>query len=645
VPTIHVLASELATRIAAGEVLERPASAIKELVENALDAGATRCEVTIEGGGVTLLSVADDGHGMSEEDARLAVLRHATSKLQVFEDLDTLGSYGFRGEALPSIASVSRFRLRTRGREANVGTELFIEGGAEPHVQAVGCSVGTTVEVRDLFFNVPARRKFLRSTNTESGHITELLEAMALARPEVTFRLTRDGRKVREWLRVGSRKERAEQLLLGVPLASVQGERGPVTIEAFLAPPERARNGALGLRLIINGRVVRDRAIAATVAQAFGSVLERGRYPLGVVYLDLPARLLDVNVHPQKTEVRFADPRALTDAVYQTLVRALGSAFTPSSAVAPRAQVAASLRGSSGGERWQGSLQSSRPGGSHRAAIWEPPREAPAPPAPGQVERPAASHLPEAESPGPGEAQAEPLRPLHEHVQRAEGGAPEVDARQERVTPLLAVRDSAPSPIRPAADTPWSSLRFVAQLKLTYLLCEGRDALYVLDQHAAAERVLFTRLRHAYQSRQVASQALLFPLSVELGEVELELVERYRSEIREVGFEVRQLGPTRLAIEAIPKLLDKASPERLLFDLLSELGRSGGRGFSGAVELALATMACHGSIRAGDVVGVEEAKALLKALDSADFAGHCPHGRPVLSSMSWAELERKVGRR
>jgi len=616
---IFVLPPALASQIAAGEVVERPASAVKELLENALDAGAGRVDVEIEGGGVTRLSVSDDGHGMSAENARRSVERHATSKLTTIGDLNTIRSYGFRGEALPSIASVSRFSLRTRSAQSDSGVHLSIEGGAEPTVLPAGMAVGTRVDVRDLFFNVPARRKFLRSTGTESGHVTEVVEAAALTRPEVTFTLARDGRPVREFLRANGRAERVAQVHSGEELAHCEGSRGPLQIEAFLSRPEHARSGAGGLRLFVNGRPVRDRAIAVTVAQAYGSVLERGRYPRGVVHLDLPPEFLDVNVHPQKAEVRFADPRALADALYGMLSRALAGAFslpTPNRSAWSRPKPEPVL-----------DAVTAVPSGAPRDVA--EPRDAIA----GRVAPPSA-----ALSPSLG----------YEASRRAEPPiAPEMpqEALFAGSLALNTVHDSATIPLRPKPEVPWSSLRFITQLRQTYLLCEGNDGIFLLDQHAAAERVTFTRLRKQYQGRAVPSQALLFPVVLDVLASEAELVEACTKEMAEVGLDVRVRGPESISIHAVPKLLQRASAERLLRDLLAEVSRKGGRGFSDAVDLALATMACHGSIRAGDPMAADEAKALLEALDEADFAGHCPHGRPVVTFLSWAELERKVGRR
>jgi DNA mismatch repair protein MutL len=608
---IVVLPPALASQIAAGEVVERPASAVKELIENALDAGAQRVDVEIEGGGVTRLCVSDDGSGMSAENARLSVERHATSKLSAISDLNRLTSYGFRGEALPSIASVSRFALRSRPALSDAGVEVSIEGVAAPVVRQAGMAVGTRVEARDLFFNIPARRKFLRSTGTESGHVTEVVEAAALTRPEVTFTLMRDGRPVREFLRAADRTDRVAQVYTGEDLTRCAGTRGPLALEAFLSRPEQARSGAGGLRLFVNGRSVRDRAIAVTIAQAYGSVLERGRYPRGVVYLDLPPEFLDVNVHPQKAEVRFADPRATADALYGMLSRALAGAFslpTP-----------------------------------NRSA-WSKPK-----PDPGLVARPSAP----IDQPWSAPSLADNFA-SHTAAARDLSASAERSSTQDVAAaalpmvidePLIAVRDSAAPPIRPEREVAWSSLTFVAQLRQTYLLCESRDGIYLLDQHAAAERVTFTRLRKQYQGRAVPSQSLLFPVTLEVLPAEAELVELRGREMAEVGLDVRTRGAESISIHGVPKLLQRASAERLVRDLLAEVSRKGGRGFSDAVDLALATMACHGSVRAGDPLAASEVKALLEALDEADFAGHCPHGRPVVTFLSWAELERKVGRR
>ena len=591
---IQRLSEELANQIAAGEVVERPSSIVKELVENALDAEATRVVVDVEHGGTALIRVSDDGVGMAPDDAYVCVERHATSKIAKLEDLAAIGTFGFRGEALPSIASVSRFTLRTRARDASEGVEIVIEGGRPKASKPSGGAVGTTVEVRDLFFNVPARRKFLKATATESAHIGDVMLGMALARPDVTFVLSRDGRIVREFLRMPSRAERAAAALSGEKLVACKGSRWAIEVEAMLAPPERARAGATGLTLLVNGRTVRDRALARAVAQAYGSVLDGGRYPVGVVWVDLPADVVDVNVHPQKAEIRFADAREVFDAVTRELHSGLSQAFgLPAlgknlfvSAMRAAPTLRAVETSNFGAPREEGTLRS--PEGLGDANLF-------AKDSPLGLDRP-------------------------------------VDASTDGMGGLFGERGL------------YASLRFAGQVRTTFLVCEGHDGLYVVDQHAAAERVTFDRLRRAHAEQNVKMQKLLVPEIVELSAAEVALVASSEEEIRALGVEARSVGDTSVAVHGVPALLAHADPARILRDLVSELDRSSGRSFRGALDLVLATMACHGSVRAGDTLSREEAEALLVALDQADFKGHCPHGRPVVMRLPWAELERRVGR-
>ena len=622
--SVCVLPEELANQIAAGEVVERPASVVKELVENALDAGARRVRVDVESGGVELVRVADDGSGMDREDARTAVLRHATSKLRTVDDLSAIRSFGFRGEALPTIASVSKLALRTRRSGDAEGTEVRIDGGAAAVVGPAGCAAGTIVEVRELFYNVPARRKFLKSTATESAKVSEVVEAAALGEPSVTVILARDGRVVAEWLRASSREERAKSVHSGEELATCIGERGPLRVEAYVSRPERARTGATRLHIFVNGRPVRDRTLARSVALAYGSVLESGRYPIGVVYLDLPHELVDVNVHPQKTEVRFSDARAVSDSLFKIVGQHVRVAF-----------------GLPGAGTYPGKKQKlfDDPAGP-AASTWVfdtgagvfPSANSPVPapaPAPVPASDSPSSHphpyphpapAPHSPSPAPSIPPSPPLIPYPTAMELAAA------AQQER-------------------KVVFGALRFVAQVRSTFFVCEGSDGLYLLDQHAAAERVTFDRLKRGFDAKQVASQKMLFPAIVTVSPTEAALVEERQETIARTGLDARVTGATTVAVHAVPTLLAKASPERLLRDLLDEVSHAGDRAFSGAVDRAIATMACHGSLRAGDTVAPEEARALLTALDEVDFAGHCPHGRPVVMRIAWSELEHRVGRK
>jgi DNA mismatch repair protein MutL len=595
--TIHQLSNDLANQIAAGEVVERPASVVKELVENALDAGATRIRVEIDAGGLGRIRVTDDGVGMDAEDARLSMNRHATSKIATLEDLTRIASFGFRGEALPSIGSVSRLTMTTRARGADEGTEIAVDGGGEPRAKPAGCGVGTTVEVAELFFNVPARRKFLKATATESAHVGEVVLLAALARPDVSFTLVRDAKVAREYLRVASRKERALSAIGEDRLEPCVGERGPMQLEAYLSPPERARAGAVALYLFVNGRPVKDRQLARAVAHAYASVLEPGRYPVGVVYLTLPLELVDVNVHPQKAEVRFADGRAVFDAVSRELHLALAKAFAipalshrPTGAQWPlRAQGATGVgsgigTGDGSGSSNAGSGTANTSGGDGWGLAYALP------------------------SPMPG-----------------------------------SVADSAAPELFSGAGF-YARLRYLAQVRAMFLVCEGEDGLYVLDQHAAAERVTFERLRAAFHARTIVAQRLLLPEVIEVGPTELAALEEHADDALRLGLEVRAVGASAVAVHSIPRLLTRASPEKLVRDLTAELTRAAKRPFGDAADLVLATMACHGSVRAGDKLADDEAIALLRALDTIDFAGHCPHGRPVVMRLGFDELERRVGR-
>ncbi len=606
---VHRLPDDLANQIAAGEVVERPASVVKELVENALDAGATKVRVEIDQGGLARIRVTDDGEGMSHADALRAMERHATSKISHIDDLMSIGTFGFRGEALPSIASVARMTLVTRTHDSDEATEVIIEGGGLARVKPAGAAAGTSVEVRDLFFNVPARRKFLKATGTESAHVGEAVLLAALARPEVSFVLARDGRVAREYLRAGSRKERAARAIGEERLEPCIGERGDLKIEAHLASPERARAGAVALYIFVNGRAVKDRHIARAVAQSYGSVLEPGRYPVGVLYIDLPPELVDVNVHPQKAEVRFADARSVLDAVTRELYAATSRAFAIP-ALGPPSRPWLKPQGNYKGERSS------------------------------TIPPPSAGSMVDSIFPFASRPQSFTNEVMPESARSYEF-VPESSAKPLTISEPLSPGENADLFARAGF---YSGLTYLAQSRATYLVCEGDDGLYVLDQHAAAERVTFDRLRRAFGARAIASQRLLVPDVIELGAREMIALEEHANEVALLGVEVRAVGPTAVAIHAVPKILSRAQPEKLVRDLIAEMMREAGRPFGGAVDLVLATMACHGSVRAGDALSREEATTLLRALDTVDFSGHCPHGRPVVTRLAFSELERRVGR-
>lgn len=590
-PQVRPLPSALVDQIAAGEVVERPASVVKELVENAIDAGAREVRVHTEQGGVARIIVSDDGHGMDPEDAALALERHATSKIARLDDLRAIRTLGFRGEALPAIASVSRLTLRTRPAERLEGTEVVVEGGGTKQVRVTGCAPGTTVRVDDLFFNVPARRKFLRSLATESGHVGDVLVRFALAQPDLALSWTRDGRRVVDHPPAADRHRRAAQVFEGERLAAVEGIRDGVRVSAMLAGPERARSGASQLYVSVNGRIVRDRALARAVAFAFGSVLPPGRHPVGVVWIELDPERVDVNVHPQKSEVRFADARTVLDAVSRVIAAGLGT--VPFRRVEPQRTDRWSLE-----EQAARNVPNAAPDSFERVAL----------PAP----RPAPSYP--------------TTLPLEHFVREAQEPA------------------SMEAP-KAASAGRLTGLRPLGQVARTYIVCEGPEGLVILDQHAADERIRFARIARAHRDGEVEIQRLLVPERVELSDRERAALVEHEALLGTFGLEVRLLGERTALVVGVPALLSRGSPERMLRDALAEVSFAGTRAFGDAVDTALATMACHAAIRAGDPLSLEEQAALLEQLAAVEsFAGHCPHGRPIVHEIAFAELARKVGR-
>jgi DNA mismatch repair protein MutL len=613
-PRIRILPPELAEQIAAGEVVERPASVVKELVENAIDAGARRIEVTLEAGGRKLVRVVDDGCGMTAEDARLAIRRHATSKLAAAEDLWHLGTFGFRGEALPSIASVSRLSLATKPAGTLAGFRLDLEGGREVDAREAGLPDGTQIEVRDLFFNVPARLKFLKTEATEAANVSEALLRLALANPGVHIKLRSNDRTVLDLPPVTAFAERVRSALgrrgAGA-LHQALGEENGVKVQAFVGPPDEASSTPRNTFLFVGRRPVRDRSLLAALAMAYGELLERGRYPLAALFLEVPGSELDVNVHPQKLEVRFARAQEVYAAVRHVVGAALarapwlapaGAAPRPYASVGP--SIGRAADGSPGSAPAVWSLAEAAAGAARGAGdgsgpgAWAPGRAA----APSGL--PALPFLPFAPTPG----------------DDAGGGG---------------------------LDRFFTGLRYVGQVHRTYLVCEAPGELVLVDQHAAHERVAFSRLRRAHRARAVARQQLLFPLEVELDETAAAVAAGPDAArvLSELGFEWDAFGDRRLVLRAVPELLKGADPRALLLDALGGLGEDpAALAADDALDHLLATLACHSVKRAGDPMDRAEAEALLGALDAVDLRGHCPHGRPVLVRLTLTELERRFGR-
>lgn len=606
---IIVLEGELASRIAAGEVVERPASVAKELIENALDADARRISVAVEAGGIGLIEVADDGCGMNLQDATLCLRRHATSKLKKFSDLEEIASYGFRGEALPSIASVSRLSIRTRAANSEEGLSLSADGILTPEVKVVASPMGTVVSVRDLFFNVPARRKFLRSTNTESGHVGEVFVDAALCRPSVAFTMTRDGRVVKNFPRVTELLERVEQVLGESDLIYTRAERGPLGIEVFLCSPERARRGASGLKILVNGRPVKDRSLASTIAHAYGSSMERGRYPRGVLYLNLPGSLVDVNVHPQKTEVRFASSRAVLDALHSVVSRAVSEASGGASAEKVSSAVAIPSDG--------------------MVRLGAPPQA--------QVLRD-----------GPRPVSGERYGQRGGAKSRSEGKVVESSkssnkARSGRWFPAeeaSKVQESSP----PSTRSAWRGLRFVGQAGPGYLLCESREGISILDQHAADEVRLRGQLEALIKEGPLPGQSLLFPVMFELNRDQGKLLPGHENALHRLGLDLRQRSSNSVSVHSIPRLLNKLEPQVIVDVVLAQL-LSSKLSDEAALGVVLSELACRSAMGPDTSISRGDAEQLLRDLRESDLELQCRHGRPLLLSVSYSELSRKRGQR
>ncbi len=636
------LSSDVANQIAAGEVVERPASIAKELIENALDAGAKRVDVAVELGGLALVEVADDGTGMDATDAVLALERHATSKLHALGDLAGIVTFGFRGEALPSIASVSKLTLVTRDAASDAALSVELNGGGEPKVEEASRAVGTTVSVRALFWNVPARRKFLKSISAEAAAVGEVVLVAALGRPDVAFHFLRDGKTARKHVTVRSLGERVRDVLGDDTLAPLEAERGALRLRAWLSAPERARSGATGLFCFVNGRPVRDRHLSRAIQQAYGSVLEPGRYPTGALFIEVPTADVDVNVHPQKAEVRFADGRALDEAVARALHLPLAGAFN--------LPVGGPLFRRGPGPESLGTRAPATAASPLNSWTFSPEPAAPAALADAGADPWGLAHTHEATVDAYRDAQAngdDVQRPTLDAADLASAEAPHT----ARTNPPRAsdVRDPPPAvavhgELFPETKGFYASLRYVGQVRRMFLLCEATDGLYVLDQHAAAERVTFDRLRKAYAARAIPTQRLLLSTVFSATPAEVAAAEVLDESALPLGIELGPHGPAAIAVRAVPAMLARANPEVLARDLLAEWMLEAQRPFADRVDMVFATMACHGSLRAGDTVTDGEARALLDSLDALDFGGHCPHGRPVVTRLSFSELERRVGR-
>ncbi|SED35730.1 MULTISPECIES: DNA mismatch repair endonuclease MutL [Pseudomonas] len=620
---IELLSPRLANQIAAGEVVERPASVIKELLENSLDSGAKRIDVDVEQGGVKLLRVRDDGSGISADDLPLALARHATSKIRNLEDLEQVMSLGFRGEALASISSVARLTLTSRTRDADQAWQVETEGrDMAPRVQPAAHPVGTSVEVRDLFFNTPARRKFLKTEKTEFDHLQEVIKRLALARFDVAFHLRHNGKTILSLHEARDDAARARRVaaICGSGFLEqalpIEIERNGLHLWGWVGLPTFNRSQADLQYFFVNGRAVRDKLVAHAVRQAYRDVLFNGRHPTFVLFFEVDPAGVDVNVHPTKHEVRFRDGRMVHDFLYGTLHRALGDVRPEDHLAAPVATAIVRPTGIDAGEFGpQGEMRLAA------NALLEQPQAQPS--------------FNTAAGSGAGAGYQ------YQYTPRPQSGVPAAEA-QAAYREFFAPLPEANAVALPAGQDDIPPLGYaLAQLKGIYILSENAQGLVLVDMHAAHERIMYERLKVAMASEGLSGQPLLVPESLAVSEREGDCAEENAAWFQRLGFELQRLGPETLAIRQIPALLKQAEANRLVSDVLSDLMEYGTSDrIQAHLNELLGTMACHGAIRANRRLALPEMNGLLRDMENTERSGQCNHGRPTWTQLGLDDLDK-----
>jgi DNA mismatch repair protein MutL len=608
---IQRLSPRLANQIAAGEVVERPASVVKEVLENSLDAGATRIEIDVEDGGVKLMRIRDNGTGIDKDDLPLALSRHATSKIKILDDLEAVATLGFRGEALASISSVSRLTLTSNNQDTHSGWLAKTEGRdmaadlfPAPHPQ------GTTVEVRDLFFNTPARRKFLRTEKTEFNRIDDVVKQLALSHFDVAFELRHNQRAIHSF-RAGSteaEKSRRVAQICGPAFMenaiAIDIERHGLRLWGWVALPTFSRSQADLQHFYVNGRAIKDRLVSHAVRQAYSDVLYHGRHPAFVLYLEVDPATVDVNVHPTKHEVRFRDHRSVHDFIYSSLHHALADVRPQDQLVTPKEEALAEA--SIASPQTSPTVQASMPLAATSRS---------------ETEKVSGVGLSNYHAPSPiTETRVNEALGFYESASVASTvSKPEFQNDQE-VPPLGYA---------------------IAQLKGIYILAENTEGLIVVDMHAAHERIIYERMKVAFAENGIQSQPLLVPLTIAVSDKEVDSAETHTSTFEQLGFVIEGAGPESLLVRQIPVALQKANVEQLVRDVLSDIIQYGSSDrLQQHINELLSTMACHGSVRANRKLSIPEMNALLRDMEATERSGQCNHGRPTFTQFSLGEIDK-----
>jgi len=603
---IRPLPERVINKIAAGEVIERPAAVVKELVENSIDAGADRIEIIIEKSGTRLIKIVDNGHGIEENQVEIAFSRHATSKISSFDDLNNLYSYGFRGEALPSIASISRMRMVTRTGDARLGTEIIYEGGVLKSRQPVSAPPGTTVEVENLFYNTPARRKFLKSESTEARHISRTAMALALGRSGVGFTYSLNGRKVFTVAPEEDMKSRVARILgEGQKYVQVEGETELVRVTGYVGTPGNVQNNRYGQFIFINNRYIHSPSLSHAFVAGYGELIPRGTFPVGALLLNVDASEVDVNVHPTKAEVRLSHEREVHDALFRIVRDSLQQdGIVPAVSGKPAATTPG--RGGTGRGVGPGQPTSGYVPGVYQSADSDPQLLS-------ELYRGAAGGI---------------SGPDHVTVDRKTG---EVLEPEDHIEPI---RDTAGGS---------SDFRVIGRLASLYLLLQIGDDLYVVDQHTAHERVLYEETLAQIERSAVDAQTLLFPAQMDLNPEQFVIFEETAELLNASGFKVSAFGGRTVNIEAIPSVLSGKAPEEAFIRVLDDLS-SDRRAGHDLKKTAAQSIACRSAVMAGDKLSDQEAAHLVTRLLSCENRYSCPHGRPTFVKISRQDLDKQFGR-
>lgn len=651
---VQLLDQNTSNQIAAGEVVEKPASVVKELVENSLDAGADTIEVSIFAGGTEFIRVRDNGSGMDEANARMAILRHATSKIVKADDLLTLHTLGFRGEALPSIASVSHFTLLTREAGAEFATRITLDGGEDMDVESMGGDVGTTITVKDLFYNVPARRKFLRTVNTEGRYISDILSKIALSRPDVHMVLTRDDKEVINTPGSGDLVDTIASLYgkeVTRELLTVDYAQDGITLKGFISRPTLLKGTRQWQTLFVNGRCINNRMVSKAIDHAYQSQIPKAGFPFAVLNIGIDTHLIDINVHPQKSEIKFGDESAVYRAVYHGLCQALTQPMAGKSegdgtvALAqpgfrkrePAAAGSGQNRGPApeekplfqGGDRGYqprtsafGRSYASSPSGSYGQPVWKVPDAI----SEETTEKFFAAQRREDPVPGTegaGEGAGIPLE---------EDGGPAPDGTAAPASDEALTEEARDGALSSGVDLIWP----LGQVDRVFIIAQSETALYLIDQHAAHERIMYDKFIR--QQQEIPSQQLLIPLFLNVTRPDVDLIEEYREEFLQLGVDVEPAGETSLRVSALPADVESSQAEGFIEDILKLLSENKKIKASDLRESVLHYAACHSAIRAGEVLNIRQMRQLILELLNTEHPFTCPHGRPCMIQLTSDEL-------